>query len=158
MIKNFQQFILENFSDPDHELSGVVLILNNSILLVNAKKNKNEPNKWSIPKGHIENNMTELETAIEELDQEANIQIPVKRFRNAIKDELHYINKNGKKKYLVYFVIQINETDIDFKLYNDMILKYYLNKDEISEAGFFSKEDAVELIDKAQKPILKYLK
>jgi hypothetical protein len=34
-----------------------------------------------------------------------------------------------------------------------MILKYYLNKGEIDEAGFFLKEDAVDLIDNLQKPL-----
>ena len=39
-----------------------------------------------------------------------------------------------------------------------MILKYYLNKDEISEAGFFKREDAKDLIDRSQLPILGHLK
>ena len=116
------------------------------------------PNKWSIPKGHIEFDMSEIQTALEELSEEANIRLPVSRFKNAKKEELHYINDNGKKKYLVYFVIRVAKTDIDFKLYNDMILKYYLNKDEISEAGFFKREDAKDLIDRSQLPILGHLK
>lgn len=146
----------EKLEEHLHELSGVALILDNRILLVNSKKYKNVPNKWSIPKGHIEFDMSEIDTAVEELSQEANIQLPESRFKTAKKDELHY-TKGEKKKYLVYFVLQIKKTDIDFKLYNDMILKYYLNKEEIAEAGFFSKADATDLIDKAQLPILKYL-
>jgi len=145
----------ENFNKL-HELSGVVLILDDKILLVNSKKYKNEKQKWSIPKGHIEKDMTEMGTAIEELAQEANIHLETSRFKTAVKDELHY-TKNSTKKYLVYFVIHVKKTDIDFKLYNDMILKYYLNKEEISEAGFFSKADAYELIDRIQLPILKHL-
>jgi len=148
----------EAFAENVHELSGAVVILNDAVLLVNSKKYKNLPNKWSIPKGHIEYDMTEMQTAIEELSEEANIKLPINRFKNAKKEELHYVNDAGKKKYLVYFVIKIDKADIDFKLYNDMILKYYLNKDEISEAGFFSKEDATDLLDKSQLPILKHLK
>lgn len=148
--------MFESFVEKLHELAGAALILNNKILLVNSKKYKNEPQKWSIPKGHIEKDMTAIETAIEELSQEANIDLPEQRFEKGKRDELHYV-KNGTKKYLVYFVIQVRKTDIDFKLYNDMILKYYLNKDEIAEAGFFSKEDAMELIDPIQAPLLKYL-
>lgn len=147
----------ESFAEKMHELSGVVLILDDKILLVNSKKYKNEKQKWSIPKGHIDADMTEIETAVEELAQEANIHLPVSRFKNAEKSELHYI-KNGIKKYLIYFIVEINKTDIDFKLYNDMILKYYLNKDEIAEAGFFDKNDAADLIDRLQLPILKHLK
>lgn len=147
----------EDFTEHQHELSGVVVILDNNILLVNSKKHKHNPNKWSIPKGHIEADMSEIETAIEELSQEANIQLSVSKFVKAKKGELHYI-KGGVKKYLVYFVVNITKEDINFKLYNDMILKYYLNKDEIAEAGFFSKEDAAELMDKTQLPVLQYLK
>ena len=149
---------LESLTDHVHELSGAAVILDDSILLVNSKKYKNVPNKWSIPKGHIEFDMSEIQTALEELSEEANIRLPVSRFKNAKKEELHYINDNGKKKYLVYFVIRVAKTDIDFKLYNDMILKYYLNKDEISEAGFFKREDAKDLIDRSQLPILGHLK
>lgn len=146
----------ENFNESDsHELAGIVLILDNQILLVNAKKYKNIPNKWSIPKGHIETDMTSLETAITELREEANIKLPAFKFKGAIKDEVSYF-KNVKKN-LTYYVLEIDRSDLDFKLYNDMILKYYLNKGEIDEAGFFSKEDAIDLIDNFQKPLLKYL-
>lgn len=149
-VKTFEAF------EKEHELSGAALILDDKILLVNAKKFKDVKNKWSIPKGHIEKDMSEISTAIEELSEEANIHLPLSKFTSAEKGELHYM-KNGIKKYLVYFVIKIKKTDIDFKLYNDMILKYYLNKDEIAEAGFFSKQDATELIDKIQLPILNIL-
>lgn len=149
-VKTFETF------EKEHELSGVVLILDNKILLVNAKKHENENNKWSIPKGHIENDMSELTTAVEELSEEANIDLPFSKFQDAEKGELHYY-KNNIKKFLVYFIVKIRKTDIDFKLYNDMILKYYLNKKEIAEAGFFSKQDAQELLDKFQLPVLNHL-
>ena len=47
-----------------HKLSGVVLIYNNKILLVRPKKFKRKMRKWSIPKGHIEEKMTKIQTAL----------------------------------------------------------------------------------------------
>ena len=57
-----------------HKLSGVVLIYNNKILLVRPKKFRRKMRKWSIPKGHIEEKMTKMQTALKELKEETKIQ------------------------------------------------------------------------------------
>ena len=58
-----------------HKLSGVVLIYNNKILLVRPKKFKRKMRKWSIPKGHIENKLSKIKTAVHELEEESRIRL-----------------------------------------------------------------------------------
>jgi hypothetical protein len=77
--------------------------------------------------------------------------------RASLTDKVTYF-KNGVKKDLNYFVVKIKKKDLDMKLFNNMILGNFLPKGETSEAGFFSKEDAKELIETNQRGLLKYLK
>lgn len=139
-----------------HTLSGIVLILDNKILLVNPKKFQDQKNKWSIPKGHVESDYTSLESALKELSEEANIDIPEFKFYKCETGNIVYTKGNAQKD-LEYYILKINRNDLPFKLYNDMILKYYLAKGEICEAGFFDKNEAKDLIEQAQLPILKHL-
>lgn len=153
---NFNDYTKKNSKSAKHFLSGIVLIMENKILLVHPTKFKDKPNKWSIPKGHNETNMSDLETAITELEEEANIKIHPYKFENSINGVLNYI-KGAKNKELKYYVLNISRSDLDFKLYNNMILRYFLDKLEISEAGFFSKNEAIDLIEEQQKELLRFL-
>lgn len=153
-VKGYEEFINEK---KKHFLSGIVLILENKILLVNPKKYKDDPKKWSIPKGHTEAELTALESALKELEEEANIDLPESKFMNCKQDKIVYFRDGGREKELLFYILRINRSDLPFKLYNDMILRFYLNKGEIHEAGFFSKEDAKDLIEIDQKPILNFI-
>jgi 8-oxo-dGTP pyrophosphatase MutT (NUDIX family) len=153
-VKNYQEFLNEKKA---HFLSGIVLILENKILLVNPKKYKDAPHKWSIPKGHTEMDYTSLESALKELQEEANIDLPETKFINCKQGVVNYMRNTGREKNLEFYILKINRSVLPFKLYNDMILRFYLNKGEIHEAGFFSKTDAMELIESEQKSILNYI-
>ena len=139
-----------------HKLSGVVLICNNKILLVRPKKFKKKEKKWSIPKGHVEDDMSKIKTAIVELREEAGIKISKKQINSSDKFVIEY-EKSGVNKNLTCFIVDIEYKDINIKLVNDMILKNFL-KNEIIEAGFFSKKAAESLIENNQLDILKILK
>ena len=151
-MMNFLEYILES---KNHTLSGSVLIYNNKILLVRPKKFKKKMKKWSIPKGHIEDNMGKIETAMKELEEESRIKIKKDKYKSAEKGVLNY-TKSGVNKILTYYVIKLNKDDIKIKLFNDMILGNFL-KGETVEAGFFSKSDAKKIIEKYQLELLKFL-
>jgi len=155
-IVEFKKYQVKEKEQKSHKLSGVVLICNNKILLVRPKKFKKKEKKWSIPKGHIEDDMGKIKTAIAELREEAGIKITKKQINSSDKFVIEY-EKSGIKKNLTCYVVDIEYGDINIKLVNDMILKNFL-KNEIVEAGFFSKKDAVELIEDNQLDILKILK
>lgn len=138
-----------------HNLSGVILIYNNKILLVRPRKFKRKQNKWSIPKGHIEGKMSKMKTALRELEEESRIKLKMKNLKESEKYIIRYI-KSNKNKVLTCYVVNIEKEQLNIKLFNDMILNEFL-KGETVQAGFFSKEDAIELIEPHQLELLKFL-
>ena len=153
-MMNFYEYLYESKSES-HNLSGVVLIYNNKILLVRSKKFKKRMKKWSIPKGHVESGVNNIETALKELKEESRIKLTKDHFKNVPKITINYFKSNANKK-LTCYVINISKDDINVKLFNDMILGNFL-KAETIEAGFFSMKDAVKIMEKYQLELLKFL-
>lgn len=89
--------------------------------------------EYGFPKGHIENNETEYETAIRELKEETNIEVQiVDGFREQI--EYPLINKKNVMKQSVYFLGKWLDSNI------------VCQETEVSEAMFVSIEKALELL------------
>lgn len=149
---NFEDYVFESKS---HFLSGVVLIVDNKILLVRPKKFRRKIRKFSIPKGHIEAKVSKIKTALHELEEESRIKLKKKHLKDSDKITINY-EKAGFKKILTCYIVKISKEELKVPLVNDMILRYFL-KNEIEEAGFFSKNDAEKHIEKHQLPLLKYL-
>ena len=149
----FNEFLVES---KVHMLSGVVLIYENKILLVRPKKFRRKMRKWSIPKGHVEDGMSKLKTALHELEEESRIKLTKSHLREADKYILNY-NKAGVDKKLTLYVVEVKKNELNVKLFNNMILGNFL-KAETIEAGFFSKIDAKKIMERQQLGILKFLK
>lgn len=133
-------------------LSGIVLINNNNnkILLVKPEKYKGKKNKWSIPKGHIDKNLGELENALKELSEETGFKYNIENIDITKEETLKY-KKNKKLKILKYYVIYVD------KDYNNIPKKYF-KKSEIYKAKFMDYNEALKKIEWFQIPILKHLK
>jgi len=112
--------------------------------------------KWSIPKGHVEDGMSKLKTALHELEEESRIKLTKSHLREADKYILNY-NKAGVDKKLTLYVVEVKKNELNVKLFNNMILGNFL-KAETIEAGFFSKIDAKKIMERQQLGILKFLK
>lgn len=99
--------------------------------------------EYGFPKGHVETNETEYETAIRELKEETNIEIEIiEGFRRLI--EYKFPNKTDVMKISVYFLGKY--------LRNDIIAQ----ESEILEAMFVPFETAFELLSfEETKNILK---
>ena len=138
-----------------HKLSGVILIYNNKILLVRPRKFRKQFQKWSVPKGHIESKMSKIENALKELQEESRIKLKKSFLKKSQKTVINYF-KSGAYKRLTCYIVNIEKDDINVELFNDMILGNFL-KGETVEAGFFSKEDAVKILEKQQLELLKFL-
>lgn len=123
-----------------------ILIINkdkNKILLQKRCADKKlYPNRWDISVGgHISSGEEPLTSAHRELEEELGLN-PEKlefKFIKRIKEE--FINNGVNSKEFVY--IYLIEEDINIK---DIVLQ----KEEVSEAKWFSKEEFYKLIEKKQ--------
>ncbi len=105
---------------------GCIAIYDGKVLMI--KHNKGH---WSFPKGHVENNETEIETAIREVKEETNIDvIPNEKYRyvETYKTDFDSI------KDVIYFIAK----PTSFKIKNQ--------EEEVSKAEFVKIEDAINLI------------
>ena len=109
-------------------------------------------NHWGIPKGHVEKNESEKETAIRELFEETNLKVNI---INGFREEEHYEIKKDKNKVVVYF-LSLCETD-----------KVITQRKEVLNYEWLSFEDAIkrltfdsskEILRKSNEFYLEYIK
>lgn len=82
---------------------------------------------WSFPKGHVEGDETEKETAVREVLEETGIQVSlIDGFRYAVE----YQSKPGVKKQVVYFLAETAEN------------RFVPQEEEISEITWSHIDDA----------------
>ena len=83
---------------------GAIIVNNNKVLLV-----KQTNNVINFPKGHVEENETEIQTAIREVKEETNLDIK-------ILSEYRYINsyvlENKNEKDVIFFLATAQSFDI----------------------------------------------
>lgn len=105
---------------------GCIIIDNGKVLLV-----KQTAGHWGFPKGHVEANETEIETAIRETKEETNLSVEI--VSNA-RYTMEYVIDEDIHKEVVYFVAK--ETT------NNVIAQ----ESEISDIKWFSFKEAFETI------------
>jgi len=97
------------------------------ILVIKQARNGN----WSFPKGHVENNETEIETATREVLEEVGIDIqPIDGFREVIK----YNPKANIQKEVVYFVSEPASPSVR------------LQKEEVSDYKWIRPKEALKTL------------
>ncbi len=75
---------------------GTIIIENNKVLLI-----QQTDNAWGFPKGHVENNETEQETAIRETKEETNLDVEIISNKKYI---INYKINNEIDKEVVFFL------------------------------------------------------
>ena len=147
--------LFEEFAKSVNKLSGVAVIVDDSILLVLPKKFKRSNIKWSIPKGHIEGGDS-LTSALKELEEETGV---VMDRDYDYKFKVGY-KKSGIKKKLEIFVYNKTREDlVDYMKANKLALrsktvKKVLNTGEIYDVQFFPLSDAWDVIEQVQQQII----
>lgn len=102
---------------------------------------------YSIPKGHVENNETEIETALREIKEETNLEVNLdSNFREVVS----YSPYEGCIKDVVFFVAKAKTFDMKEQLIEVTSLKWLEPVDAINILTFDSDK---EILRKA----LKYL-
>ena len=76
---------------------GCIVIENKKVLLVQQKKGN-----WGFPKGRVEKNETECETAIREVKEETNIDVKIEDVNKKYIDT--YFAKKNEFKEVVFFL------------------------------------------------------
>ena len=76
---------------------GCIVIENNKVLLIQQKKGN-----WGFPKGRVEKNETECETAIREVKEETNIDVIIEDKNKKYIDT--YYSKKDEFKEVVFFL------------------------------------------------------
>ena len=118
------------------------------ILIIKQTRNGN----WSFPKGHMENDETEIETAIREVREEVGLKItPIDGFREVI----HYNPRANVDKDVVYFIaspgnqhVRLQKEEVcDYKWVRPAqafkILSFYNDKQVLKKALDFLKKNGL---------------
>ncbi len=106
---------------------AIVYNSENKVLIV-----QHNAGHWDFPKGHVENNETEIETATREVKEETNIDIVIPD--NNYRYEIHYCPKENVNKTVVFFLAK-NSSDETVK-----------QDAEISNIGWYSYKEAMEIL------------
>ena len=102
---------------------------------------------YSIPKGHVENNETEIETALREIKEETNLEVNLdSNFREVVS----YSPYEGCIKDVVFFVAEAKTFDMKEQLIEVTSLKWLEPVDAINTLTFESDKEVL-------KKALKYL-
>ena len=102
---------------------------------------------YSIPKGHVENNETEIETALREIKEETNLEVNLdSNFREVVS----YSPYEGCTKDVVFFVAEAKTFDMKEQLIEVTSLKWLEPVDAINILTFDSDKEVL-------KKALKYL-
>lgn len=102
---------------------------------------------YSIPKGHVENNETEVETALREIKEETNLEVNLdSNFREVVS----YSPYEGCIKDVVFFIAKAKTFDMKEQLIEVTSLKWLEPVDAINILTFDSDKEVL-------KKALKYL-
>ena len=75
---------------------GCVVIDEGKVLLIKQTKGH-----WGFPKGHVEENETEVETALREVKEETNLDVKIEENKRFV---MEYVTDNGISKEVVFFI------------------------------------------------------
>ena len=80
---------------------GCIVIENNKVLLIQQKRGM-----WGFPKGHVEKNETECETAIREVKEETNVDVIIED-KNKKYIDTYYSGKDEFKEVVFFLAKRI---------------------------------------------------
>jgi len=153
-LKLFEAFKKEKVN----KLSGVAVLIDGNILLIQPDKFKKKRIKWSLPKGHVEGRNS-LTSALKELKEEAGIKLE----RNYDYKFIVTYRKSGITKELEVFVY--HKTREDFTKYlkpNSLSLKNktiqrVIGEEEIYNIKFFPLDRARKRMESIQRQVIDHL-
>lgn len=104
----------------------IVLNDKNQVLLI-----RHNAGHWGLPKGHVEEGETEVETAIREVKEETNIDVKV---NSNYRYSLSYSPKEDVMKDVIFFLANNTTNNIKEQI------------EEVQEVKWFEFDDAINII------------
>lgn len=149
-MKNFESYTIEDKKIKSK--AGVVIILNDKLLVVHHTNSSWNKRTLSIPKGTIEPFETEKEAAFRELYEEVGISIPENKIPLS-PESITIYSGNKPTSILSYYAVYINSLE-EIGLTSEVIPKHMLQLKEVDWAGFIPKSLAYEKLIQSQLIIL----
>ena len=106
---------------------GCIILKDDKVLLIYEKIAK----YWGFPKGHIENNETEIETAKREVKEEVGLDVEIDKEKRY---ELNYITDKGIDKTTVLYIAKPKSE------------KVVMQESEVEEVQWCDYETALKII------------
>jgi bis(5'-nucleosidyl)-tetraphosphatase len=106
---------------------GTIIIKDNKVLLIKSLKDE-----YGFPKGHMENEETEIETAIRETKEETNINVKIINNKRYV---INYIVKNNVHKDVIYYLAKPIEP-----------INLIAQKEEIKEIKWVNIDDVINML------------
>lgn len=106
---------------------GTIIIKDNKVLLIKSLKDE-----YGFPKGHMENEETEIETAIRETKEETNINVKIINNKRYV---INYIVKNNIHKDVIYYFAKPIEP-----------INLSAQKEEIKEIKWVNIDDVINML------------
>jgi 8-oxo-dGTP pyrophosphatase MutT (NUDIX family) len=127
--------------------AGVIIILNNTKILLSHATNARWEKTFSFPKGGIEKDEKKKDAAIRELAEETSIVITKEQISNP--DDaiiVNYIDKEGVNYKRLYLYTVYIEDISEIGLESEIVPIENLQADELDWCGFLTKEEAKDKI------------
>jgi 8-oxo-dGTP pyrophosphatase MutT (NUDIX family) len=127
--------------------AGVIIILNNTKILLSHATGAKWTSTFSFPKGGIEKDEKKKDAAIRELAEETSIVITKEQISNP--DDaiiVNYIDKEGVNYKRLYLYTVYIEDISEIGLESEIVPIENLQADELDWCGFLTKEEAKDKI------------
>ena len=136
-------FELKRIALKHEKACGCIIIDDKKVLLIYQKNGF-----WGFPKGHVEENETEYETALREVKEETNLEVEI---INQKRYKMEYITHNNIFKEVILFIAKPITTDLK------------VQEEEVEEARWVSFDEVFDILDYSNskelfKEVLKDLK
>ena len=127
--------------------AGIIIILNNTKILLSHATGAKWTSTFSVPKGGIEKDEKRIVAAMRELVEETSIVITREQISN--KEEpivVNYVDKYGENYKRLYLYTVYIEDISEIGLESEIVPIENLQADELDWCGFLTKEEARDKI------------
>lgn len=147
-------FDFDAFDSRTKKTSGIVIVLDQSKVLLCHPVNTKPFGSYSFPKGQIDSGETEIQAAIRELEEETSIKIRLEQIKNQSDPIIIEYDRKGKRyKKLFLYIVYIKSLS-EIGLTSEIIPIDKIQATEIDWVGFLPMAEAGKRISKKMKHIL----